>query len=465
MAQASPTKRFFVSMLTRDISLDDAVLDLLDNCIDGVLRASANETVDYSDYAVSIEMSEQHFRIIDNCGGIPREIAKNYAFKLGREPDDRRDEDTETIGMYGIGMKRAIFKIGRESRVTTSHKGDAYEVLITPDWLDAKGWDPLPIIDLDVAETIVKNGTSITVTNLDHGVARHFSNSSFVDSLKKAVAEHFSTFLQKGLTVTLNGENVTPVLVEVLASEDPADPAPYIYRKEIEGVVVSIVVGLNTGRRFDEDEDAVDFVRDRSSVTAGCTVFCNDRAVVVGDKTRLTGWGDGIPTYHDQYSVITGIIEFRSSSADKLPITTTKRALDASSHIWLEARVKLKEALRVWISYTNDWKNRPREDQAQYWTSAKPATLKSAFEIVESRSGSNRAGNVVEYNPKKKKVLPVPSGKQPSSRRITFTRPSEEIRAVSSLLFDREDETPGIVGEKCFAVLLEKSELATGDEE
>ena len=33
-AQASPTKRFFVSMLTRDINLADAILDLLDNCLD-----------------------------------------------------------------------------------------------------------------------------------------------------------------------------------------------------------------------------------------------------------------------------------------------------------------------------------------------------------------------------------------------------------------------------------------------
>lgn len=37
-AEASPTKRFFVSMLTRDINLADAILDLLDNCLDGALR-------------------------------------------------------------------------------------------------------------------------------------------------------------------------------------------------------------------------------------------------------------------------------------------------------------------------------------------------------------------------------------------------------------------------------------------
>ena len=36
---ASPVKSLFVSMLTRDIQLEDAILDLLDNCVDGILRS------------------------------------------------------------------------------------------------------------------------------------------------------------------------------------------------------------------------------------------------------------------------------------------------------------------------------------------------------------------------------------------------------------------------------------------
>ena len=39
-ADAHPTKRFFVEMLVRDIELKDALLDLLDNCVDGVMRLS-----------------------------------------------------------------------------------------------------------------------------------------------------------------------------------------------------------------------------------------------------------------------------------------------------------------------------------------------------------------------------------------------------------------------------------------
>lgn len=138
-AEASPTKRFFVSMLTRDISLADAILDLLDNCLDGALRLAGGQEVDYTEHFVKIELADDHFSIQDNCGGIPREVAKNYAFKMGREPDDGRDSDTETIGMYGVGMKRAIFKMGREALVRTRFGKDTFEVPITSAWLDAKG--------------------------------------------------------------------------------------------------------------------------------------------------------------------------------------------------------------------------------------------------------------------------------------------------------------------------------------
>src|SRR6266568_8834447 len=94
-ALAIPTKQFFVSMLTRDISLADAILDLVDNCLDGALRLANGDDVDYGQHFVKIELAADHFSIEDNCGGIPRDIAKKYAFKMGREPDDDRDSETE----------------------------------------------------------------------------------------------------------------------------------------------------------------------------------------------------------------------------------------------------------------------------------------------------------------------------------------------------------------------------------
>lgn len=185
-------------------------------------------------------------------------------------------------------------------------------------------------------------------------------------------------------------------------------------------------------------------------------MFCNDRAVIVGDKSRLTGWGDGMPLYHYQFSIITGIVEFRSRTADRLPVTTTKRALDASSDIWLQALVKMKEGMRIWVSYTNTWKNHPRSDQTVHWKDAKPLSLRKAVELVAARDTATKSDGSIEYNPVKRKAFPIPETKKPSSRRITFSRPIEEVREVSKHFFDQENEKPGIVGDKCFEVVLEE---------
>lgn len=463
VAKAIPTKTFFVSMLTRDIRLADAILDLVDNCLDGALRSSKGSEVDYSKFFVKIVLSDRGFSIEDNCGGIPREIAKKYAFKMGREHDDTRDFDNETIGMYGVGMKRAIFKMGRSATVRTLFEDDAFEVPITSDWLDNKEWDPLPIINSSEQTKLHAPGTHIYVDSLYSGVARHFGNESFINELRIALSEHFTMFLQRGLSISVNDVPIEAVRVEVLHSDTVDGPAPYVFQKNINGVTVSIAVGLNTGRGFSsEEDDSSEFELDRSSATSGWTVFCNDRAVIVGDKSRLTGWGDSIPLYHYQFSIITGIIEFRSNNADQLPVTTTKRALDTSSDVWLQALVKMKEGMRIWINYTNMWKNHPRSDQTQYWDKAKPLPLRTTIELISRRDNVLKTDGSIEFNPQKQKVIPLPPTKKPSSRRIVFSRLNDEIRAVSKSLFDSYDQKPGIIGEKCFELVL--SEVQKGEE-
>jgi len=462
-AIAVPTKQFFVSMLTRDISLADAILDLVDNCLDGALRAANGGEVDYAQHFVKITLDNAYFSIEDNCGGIPREVAKNYAFKMGREPDDNRDAENETIGMYGVGMKRAIFKMGREATVRTLYQDDAFEVPISSAWLDNKDWDPLPIKDTEAGSRLPESGTHIKVSSLYAGVSKHFTNDAFKNALNTSVAEHFTMFLQRGLRISVNDTQIEPILVEVLVSEQEEGPAPFVFQKTIDGVIVSITVGLNTGRGLSsDDEESPEFERDRSAATAGWTVFCNDRAVIVGDKSRLTGWGDGIPLYHYQFSIITGIVEFRSNLAEKLPVTTTKRALDTSSDIWLQALVKMKEGMRVWINYTNMWKNHPRSDQTMYWETAKSLPLRKTIELVSTRARAMKAGGVIEFNPQKQKVIPIPPTQKPTSRRIVFSRPIEEIKSVSKSLFDTYDVQPGVIGDKCFELVLLEVQKSEG---
>jgi len=275
-------------------------------------------------------------------------------------------------------------------------------------------------------------------------------------------------FLQRGLQIILNDKPIPPVKIEVLVFDDDSRPAPFVYEKLIQDVTVSITVGLNRSVQLGvsddgddaDDEDNAEMDRERSSATAGWTVFCNDRAVIVGDKSRLTGWGDGIPLYHPQFAIISGIVEFRSSNAKQLPITTTKKALDANSEIWLEALVKMKERMRVWTSYTNAWKNYPRLEQTKLWGDAKPFPVREVVSKIANRPTARRQEGTIEYNPSKKNVLPQPPHKTVNTRKVAFIKPIPEIRELSEQLFENPDTSPSVVGQKCFEVVLAQSRKA-----
>ena len=129
-ADASPTKEFFVHMITRDISLQDSILDLLDNSIDGARRsipAAAPVETKYAGFWAQIDFAKDRFRIKDNCGGISVEMAKKYAFRFGRTSNAPQD-GAFSIGVYGIGMKRAVLKLGKSITITSSTSTEIFQV-------------------------------------------------------------------------------------------------------------------------------------------------------------------------------------------------------------------------------------------------------------------------------------------------------------------------------------------------
>jgi hypothetical protein len=185
-------------MLTRDISLEDAVLDLLDNCVDGILRSQnghANSKEPYKGFWANIDFDGKKFKIEDNCGGIPRDLAQRYAFMMGR-PRAEDDENLPTVGMYGIGMKRAMFKMGKKSTVISRTPEESFKVTIPPEWLtDDTNWKlPLESIEplKEKNKTVV--GTTIEVDLLYNWIKKLFSStgSSFPEDFETAVAQHYS---------------------------------------------------------------------------------------------------------------------------------------------------------------------------------------------------------------------------------------------------------------------------------
>ena len=459
---ATPVKSFFIEMLTRDIELVDAILDLLDNCVDGILRERKNSSGEkpYEEFKAEITFDENSFSISDNCGGIPWDL-HDYAFRMGKEPKDR-DSDLPTIGVYGIGMKRAIFKIGKQCLISTRNQEDCYEVEIKPKWIeDSEEWH-LPVSES--SRPGKEDGTTIVIDELNEGIATRFGKEKedFNRELTEKVRTHYAFILGKGFEVQINRKPVEAKPTKLIFNETKnvqgTDTAirPYIYQTESDGVKVFLSVGFT--RPIPSQEDVNDEQEEPrySSMDAGWTIICNDRAVLYCDRTELTGWGEaGVPRYHTQFIAISGIVEFQSNDPAKLPTTTTKRGIDASSSLYLQVKNKMREGMRIFTNYTNKWKGNVSESQ-NHITSGSSRVLdeikKESENLKLNPVRSGLRGN--QFKPK----LPLPELKEPTTKLISYRKHSDDIQTVQSYFFDDKEVSPSKVGEECFDQMLKEAQ-------
>lgn len=199
----------------------------------------------------------------------------------------------------------------------------------------------------------------------------------------------------------------------------------------------------------------------RRSEEAGWTIVCNDRVVVYCDKTYLTGWGENaIPRFHVQFIGIAGIVEFRSKDSRKLPITTTKRGIDASSDLFLYVKNFMREGLKQFTSYVNKWRVdlAAEKEEAE---KAQPITIDQLFEGEIILKDKWTAVRNRSYETKYVPTLPMPAsthGRRASHRNIRFSKPIQEIKLVADFLFEDSERDPSEVGEECFDRILKEAQ-------
>lgn len=318
---ASPTKEFFVEMLTRDVRLAMAILDLVDNSIDGALRMRKGGS--FKGLEVKIKFDKEQFTIRDNCGGIPLGLAKEYAFRFGR-PTTAPKVD-RSVGRFGVGMKRALFKLGRLFEVATRTEDVDYKITIDVGrWLARESWD-FEIVSMErpsEPRPEVETGTDLTVLELTEEAGRWFKLAYNEAQLKDEISRRHQHHIDSGLAISLNGVSIPPSRLEFLVSEKPVlHPA---YREYDRGDVhIRLVAGVGPS---DPQE-------------AGWYVHCNGRMVLDADRSRTTGWGEPrmTPMFHNQYARFRGAAFFDSEDAALLPWNTTKDGVDEGVPVFMEA--------------------------------------------------------------------------------------------------------------------------------
>lgn len=252
-ASANPTKEFFVRMLTRDISLEDCILDLIDNSVDSAWHNEGSRPMGLSEganldkYIIDIKLLPDVFQIKDNCGGMTLHDAVNHAFSFGRNTSDAHDDFS--IGVYGIGMKRAIFKIGNQIKVRSTYRseGEALEAFAVP--IDVDRWlenNTLPW-DFDIIgdEPLEAAGVEIDVRQLTQGALQAFSNPAFIQNLRRTIARDYSFHLARGLQILVNNAPVDGWQIE-LRQSDEFQPVRIEYVDKVgdDEVTVELIGGM-----------------------------------------------------------------------------------------------------------------------------------------------------------------------------------------------------------------------------
>ena len=374
LVDASPTKEFFIEMLTRDIKLEKAILDLIDNSIDGAKKNTASE--DFSGLLVDVKLNKESFVVTDNCGGFDLNTAKNYAFRFGRP--EASTNVRHSVGRFGVGMKRALFKIGKTFVVESKCNSEHFSVEVNVDnWSRQNEWTFKFISgDLLLNPLIGKNdadGTIVKVTDLYPNIKDEFESNYFTSNLKSEIERFMYYSLEKGLSVKLNGVGLKHEPLKMLSSEQ-LKPISKEFSYDGGAIKVKIVVGIG----------------EANPDLSGWYIYCNDRLVLEKDKSNLTGWEGRIyeeskmVKWHHQYAMFRGLVFFDSDDPTLLPMTTTKIGIDSNSAIYRTVKIEMIETMGQVSNFLKKLKD--DDDRDEITADARELSIKDIKRLPENRN-------------------------------------------------------------------------------
>ena len=220
---------------------------------------------------IDVTCNERQIKVVDKCGGISRKRAMEEIFCFGHDPDAQSGK----LGAYGVGMKRALFKIGNKFDIVSRTATEGWEVSLTSEqWAEEKEWR-VPIKWVNGAGSEEQAGTSITISELREEVALRIKEGGVPKNILNDPATTYPFFLNQCVRLRINETDVDPKTIGLGEIEGVVRAA----RENLSynGVSVTLVAGISPGQRTAEE--------------AGWNILCNGRAVIRANKDELTGWG------------------------------------------------------------------------------------------------------------------------------------------------------------------------------
>jgi len=355
----------------------ECIYDLIDNAIDAardrILSKPGGATDqyglpdEYSGYRVDLTFESDAFSIVDNCGGMDEDTLTSRAFVTGTP-----SSHPYGIGWFGIGLKRALLRLGRSYTILTDTGSFAAQLSFRAHEVGLEDGELIA----QVVASRGAPGTSVRVADLNAGV-RHEFGGSWRPIVPKNLSRRYGLYVAKGLVITVDG---TPI-----DSFGPSlrhdGPVP-IHTKHVsvDGVEVFIDSGMHEAYRI-KTEDG--WTRDTELTDQyGWYFVCNDRIIRVAARESDIGF---TASWHQEYYGFVGWVRFVSKDAEHLPWDTKKSAIDVSSGVFQNIKGQLQ-------GFADSYRSEQRKAR-----SAKEANgKKSASEKTDKGGKDGKSGTGTE---------------------------------------------------------------------
>lgn len=330
---------FLSEILLKDTTTLEALFELIDNSIDAareVILERDEQFLDkyglperYDGLWIRLETHENRVSIIDNCSGIGEGRFRDEILVIGRRSDHKFG-----IGQFGIGLKRALYRLGTRYALH-SDTGITAQSMLADDYRLLR--PELPIHGrLRQSKGSVE--TSIRIRGLRGDVRYQVAPGSWIDTLPDEISRRYGIYLKKGLSISLNG-----IPLNKFGPELRKAGKVQLLTKSLraaDGVMVYVESGMHADYVLKNEKGWHQRKNNPLTSQYGWYFVCNDRIVEIATHKRELGWTKG---WHQEYYGFVGWVRFVAADTALLPWDTKKSSINPHSSVFLSIAAQLQD--------------------------------------------------------------------------------------------------------------------------
>lgn len=328
---ARPSKRLFHSIIA-DYDLKLSICELIDNGLDVWARSGKKNQITIN---INLDISQQRITVEDNAGGIAK---SELHFIVGPGQTGTRPSD-ETIGIFGVGTKRAVVALAQDIRIKTRYSTEqTFQVDFDETWItEEDNWN-LPVYKVD---EISPGNTVVELLKL-----RHRLSDDVVEQLRNHLCAVYAKFLKNNsVSILLNGKKLIPILFENWAYPPEYPPTRYhgiIKTQEDRFAKVEVIAGLSTESSPAAGEYGVYF-------------YCNNRLISRGLKSYDVGFTKGLAGLPHPKVSLTRVLVFLSGDARDMPWNSSKSDINTKHYLFSALHDWLVRVVKDYASLSRNW--------------------------------------------------------------------------------------------------------------